>query len=334
MKTRYTRIRIGGIGYHVVNNGCGEEQRDVAIKLSKINRLAVKVMGYMRRYIVKSESSPSFRDHMDRTLGFERLRIAWNRLRFRYSVESVYEVPYGEGEVSYVKNLGEEVHYCVRNESRSIIITVLAHELAHVISPTPHHDKFFEESYRFMTKLFGMIGFMTENEIPKSGGIHCGKVSVSPEEMKLVSYKPMEINEEPNEALGMPFSDYVRDTQSAYSRSPYYRSAVADMGSSCAGDEWPSLACALTENCDRLGADMPCKNIALPEDHGMLYYLASDRGAVKEVPGHYVPEKVTHNNIGFPSSPMYGNGYYGVQKGDDLHVSYPVNEGSTRWLYS
>jgi len=210
----YATYQIGEIDYHVVDSGDPHIQKKVAIRLHRMNQIIADIMGHMRKMITRAKKEPSFLQYIDEkfsvngTSGYSRLVTAWNRLRYHYNFDKVYEVKPGNGNVSFVRDLGEEVHLCLREDPKAVAMTVLAHELAHVISPTGEHDREFWTNFQFMTKIFADMHIISPDEIPPDGGLHCGSVRVKPEEMLLLTQDQCPHREKSMHTIRNPTSHY------------------------------------------------------------------------------------------------------------------------------
>jgi hypothetical protein len=182
----FKKVTVQGFEYAVEDSGTpGDEE--IALTLHELNEFAISVIGFIGRYLdgVNEGRVPV----SDITVDIGALSAMYDRLRSRYSVDDVFEAASGSGEeeTSYVINLGQEIHMCVRgNGSKDkmiVLYTVMTHELAHVASSTPDHDSEFWSNYAVLRKIVSKMGVVNESDIPLDGGTHCQKVRIDRSEM-------------------------------------------------------------------------------------------------------------------------------------------------------
>lgn len=190
--SKFKNYTVDGIRYKIIDEGSRKEQVATAKRLHQMNRFAIGVMKFMRDYIDYHENEdegskfqPCSRPRPE--VDIERLKVAWNRLRKNYNIDKIHEVPHGGGKESYVRNLGEEVHFCFRGDCEIVALAVLVHELSHIISYNSIHDEAFWNNFRFMCKIVRLGGFIPYHKVPKAGGYHCGKVLVPHSEISLMA---------------------------------------------------------------------------------------------------------------------------------------------------
>ncbi|MFA5091015.1 MAG: hypothetical protein WC483_00005, partial [Candidatus Paceibacterota bacterium] len=182
----FKTVFVGGFEYGVEDSGDPSADEEIAMTLHELNSFAIDLIGYIGRYIDAVDEGRSAAGQFD--VDMPHLRQMYENLRRRYTVDAVFEAAKGSGEdSSYVINLGEEVHMCVRSgDSRDkmvVLYTVMTHELAHVASTTPDHDEEFWDNYAVLREIVVQMGVVRASEIPADGGMHCQKIRISKGEM-------------------------------------------------------------------------------------------------------------------------------------------------------
>lgn len=172
---------IEGLSYRVERRKLGED-RAVAMTLHHLNMMGIRIIGYIRRFIVAGRDG-KLRGH-DKNLPLEQLGELYERLRTGYHIDEIYESLRRHDGTSYVINNGEEIHFCIRGDHPAVLATVLVHEMAHIGSSTPDHDEEFWNNYEILRAIVRKMGIITADMIPKSDRQHCGRVPVTVAEME------------------------------------------------------------------------------------------------------------------------------------------------------
>ena len=187
----YKLVQVQGFQYAVEDRGSPEDE-EIALTLHELNQFSIDVIGFIGRYIAAAKAGrvPAY----DLDIDISRLTLLYNRLRVRYSVDDVYEAVSGiSDDTSYVINLGEEIHMCVRGEHTRdkmvVLYTVMTHELSHVASSTPDHDAEFWDNYGLLRRVVAKMGIVRLEDIPENGGTHCQKIRIDKSEMAEIASK-------------------------------------------------------------------------------------------------------------------------------------------------
>jgi len=180
----YAEYRVRGFTYKVEERDPDEDYR-VAVTLHELNSIAVKIIAFIRHLIYAAERGELLPD--DRDLDIGQLKTVYSRLRYKYTVDEVFESLRRHDGTSYVINNGESIHMCVRGptkrDSFAVLLTVMVHELAHVASSTPDHDPEFWDNYELLRHIVRKMGIISLDMVPSNGGRHCQRVAVSRGEM-------------------------------------------------------------------------------------------------------------------------------------------------------
>jgi hypothetical protein len=173
----YSEYTIEGIKYRVAAGS----NYEVALRLHELNTLTIEIISFIRDLLVSGKVELGIRD---------RLQVMYERLRWRYDPDQVYESLRDGDDTSFIINAvspGEQFHACVQvdgiSENREVLITVLAHELSHVASETPEHDEDFWENYSVMRRVISLMGLISPKAVPKGSTMHCGRVEVRRDEV-------------------------------------------------------------------------------------------------------------------------------------------------------
>jgi len=159
-------IDVEGFEYRVQNTGNIFADIRTAKALHELNTLAIQIISA--------------------TQG----RYDWyDNLAERYTVDKVIESSASGDDTSYVLDLGKEIHLCVRDEEKVVLLTVLTHELAHIANDTIHHDTKFWEIYGKLREVVRELGLINIRDVPVGGGLHCGKVKISRDELKSLAFE-------------------------------------------------------------------------------------------------------------------------------------------------
>lgn len=189
-KSKFSKYNVRGFSYCVSKEG--KNGYEMAVRLHELNSLAIDIIGYIRRFLMAAKKG--MLHPKDKNININKLEKIYSRLRRKYNVDNVFESLIKHEGTSYVVNNGEEIHMCVRGPSSNghfiSLIIVLTHELSHVGSSTPYHDKEFWENYNILQKIVSKMGIITPKMVPKTDLIHCNKIKITRDELNGLIEKP------------------------------------------------------------------------------------------------------------------------------------------------
>lgn len=303
----FRTIRIGSYDYAVVNSGTDDDY-EAALTLHDLNMFALSVIDFIGERVMRGQST------WDLSVDYNQVVIMYGRMRRRYSANSVYEATDDEeGSSSYVINLGEEVHMCIRGNGRydkqAVLYTVMTHELAHVASSTPDHDDEFWDNYAILRKIVAKMGIIEEDDIPSDSGTHCQKIKITRSEMlgiaksdfiptslPLRMQRPTDIMSERTHPREI---STIRDPFFTQNRSPFSPSAEGSEGAK-----------------DVLGS---------------FDWRYGTMTKESPIPRMEEPKHMTLGHSGQYTRMPYAMGRFNIHRGESLHASVEQGDTYSKW---
>lgn len=110
------------------------------------------------------------------------------RLQEKFRPHQMREADHEEGGTSYTINKGQEMHLCIRQKNRgktfhshNLLMFVLLHELAHVMSKSIGHNQEFMKNFRFLLEEASELGIYVPVNFKHNPAQYCGmKVTNNP----------------------------------------------------------------------------------------------------------------------------------------------------------
>jgi hypothetical protein len=103
------------------------------------------------------------------------------RLQEKFKPYNMQEAPHEKNSTSYTINKGQEVHLCIRQKnenktfhSHNLLMFVMLHELAHIMSKTIGHNHEFMENFKFLLEEAKEIGIYVPVNFKDTPAQYCG----------------------------------------------------------------------------------------------------------------------------------------------------------------
>jgi hypothetical protein len=110
------------------------------------------------------------------------------RLQEKFKPYNMQEAPHEDDSTSYTINKGQEVHLCIRQKnenktfhSHNLLMFVMLHELAHIMSKSIGHNQEFMNNFKFLLEEARELGIYIPVNFKHNPAQYCGiEVSNNP----------------------------------------------------------------------------------------------------------------------------------------------------------
>jgi len=106
-----------------------------------------------------------------------------NKLKSKYNPKTLSETEKGSIHTSYSVNKGERISLCIRNkdddsfiENDNVIIFVMIHELAHIMTESIGHTKEFWDNMKFLLEEANKLNIYTPIDYSINNMDYCGMI--------------------------------------------------------------------------------------------------------------------------------------------------------------